>query len=212
MKNNLDLQKAVSKAFNISSELCNENIQITAESGVITLTGVVDDYIKKIVAVDTARAVNEVLSVIDNIEIQYGRLPKISDGIVANIVLNAIKWNWEVPYHQVNVKVKKGQVTLEGRLQFDFQKEAAEYTAIKLAGVKSVINNITIRTEQGSRFNIKKANVDENQKGLGNEMDNRLIIKNNKIYLIDEIYRIYRQSPDRLPSNQTSSTHKIDLN
>jgi osmotically-inducible protein OsmY len=57
------------------------------------------------------------------------------DQLVAE-VMNVFKWNIKVPEGKVKVTVKEGWVTLEGNLQWDYQKKAAKDDIIKLIGVK----------------------------------------------------------------------------
>jgi osmotically-inducible protein OsmY len=57
------------------------------------------------------------------------------------------KWNWEVPEEKIKVKVENGWVTLEGELQWNYQREAAKKAINNLSGVLGVTNNIKIKSE-----------------------------------------------------------------
>lgn len=148
MKTNAELQKDVQDAIKWEPLLNAAEIGVTAKDGVITLTGTVGSFAKKSEAEDAAKNVNGVKAVVEKIEIKtFSDLDKRDDNEIATEVLNAFKWNLEVPNDQIKVKVEKGWVTLEGELPWNYQKEAAKKSVSKLAGVKGVTNSIKIKSE-----------------------------------------------------------------
>jgi osmotically-inducible protein OsmY len=148
MKNNAELQKDVQDAIKWEPLLNAAEIGVTAKDGVITLTGVVNGFAKKSEAEHAAKSVAGVKAVVEKIEIKFGNdWAKKDDNEIASEVLNAFKWNWEIPNDKVKVKVEKGLVTLEGELPWNFQKEAATNAVKNLLGVIGVVNNIMIKSE-----------------------------------------------------------------
>ena len=148
MKNNAQLLKEVQDAIKWEPLLIAAEIGVTVKDGVITLTGVLDNYTKKVEAENTARNVLGVKAVVENIEVKissaYG---KINDNEIAAQALNAFKWNWRVPNKKIIIKVENGWITLEGELQWNYQKEAANVVVKDLLGVTGVSNNIKIKSE-----------------------------------------------------------------
>jgi len=123
MKSNADLQRDVQDAIKWEPLLSAAEIGVIAKEGVITLTGQVDSYWKKTEAEEAARSVAGVKAVVEKIEIKFANDSfKKDDNEIATEVLNAYQWNVEVPGDQVKVKVEKGWVTLEGELDWNFQK------------------------------------------------------------------------------------------
>ena len=147
MKTNQDLQKDVQDAIKWEPLLNAAEIGVTAKDGVITLTGTVNSYGKKLEAENAAKNVAGVKAVAEEIVIKYGDYGKKSDTEIANEVLNAWKWNWEVPEDKIKVKVENGLVTLEGELEWNYQREAAKKAIKNLSGVMGVTNNIKIKSE-----------------------------------------------------------------
>ena len=147
MKSNEDLQKDVQSAIKWEPLLNAAEIGVTAKDGVVTLTGIVDSYAKKLEAESAAKNVTGVRAVAEEIEIKFSSSYSKNDTEIANEVLNAWKWNWEIPNDKIKVKVEKGWVTLEGELTWNYQKEAAKRVIIHLMGVKGVSNKITIKSE-----------------------------------------------------------------
>jgi osmotically-inducible protein OsmY len=146
MKNNEQLQKDVQNAIKWEPLLNAAEIGVTAKDGVITLTGVVDNYAKKAEAEEAAKNVAGVKAVVEKIEIKFNSYwDKTTDGEIATEVINAFKWNWRVPNDKVKVQVENGWVTLEGELDYNYQSEGAKEAVKNLLGVSGVINNIKIK-------------------------------------------------------------------
>jgi osmotically-inducible protein OsmY len=158
MKNNQELQLDVQNAIKWEPLLHAAEIGVTAKDGVVTLTGNVDSYAKKIEAETASKKVIGVRALIENIEVKFPNSWSKSDVEVANEVLAALKSNWSVPKDKVTVMVENGWVTLEGELPWNYQKEAAKNTINFLSGVKGVTNNIKIKSE--SHDSIEKKDVE----------------------------------------------------
>jgi osmotically-inducible protein OsmY len=148
MKTNADLQKDVQDAIKWEPLLNAAEIGVTAKDGVVTLTGVVDSYLKKTEAEDATKNVAGVKAVVEKIEVKLpNSRAKKDDNEIAKEVVNAFKWNWEVPNDKVKVKVENGWVTLEGELEWNYQREAAKDAVKNLMDVTGVTNSIKIKSE-----------------------------------------------------------------
>ena len=147
MKTNEELQRDVQDAIKWERLLDAAEIGVTVKDGIVTLTGVVNNYLKKIEAEIATRNVAGVKAVVVKIEVVYCNSLQKPDSEIARNVLNAFKWNLEVPNDKVKVKVEDGWVTLEGLLQWNYEKVAATTSISKIVGIKGVTNNISISTE-----------------------------------------------------------------
>lgn len=147
MKNNLELQTDVQNAIKWEPLLNAAEIGVTAKDGVVSLTGVVDSYAKKMEAENAAKKVIGVKALVENIEVKFPSTWIKTDAEIANEVLTGLKNNWTVPDDKVSVKVENGWVTLEGELVWNYQKEAAKSAVNHLTGVKGVTNSIKIKSE-----------------------------------------------------------------
>jgi osmotically-inducible protein OsmY len=159
MKSNENLQKDVQDAIKYEPLLNAAEIGVTVKDGVVTLTGSVDSYIKKSEAEDAAKNVAGVKAVVENIQVKFGNNDTFDDNEIATEVLNAFKWNWEVPNDEVKVKVENGWVTLQGELQWNYQKEAARKCVIRLVGVKGVIDDMKIKSVV--QDNVEKTTIEK---------------------------------------------------
>ena len=158
MKNNEILQKDVQDAIKWEPLLSAAEIGVTAKDGIITLTGVVDSFAKKLQAEDAAKNVAGVKAVVEKIDIQFGNNGKKNDNEIAVDVLNAFRCNLDVPNDIVKVKVEDGWVTLEGELKWNYQREAVKKSVNNLDGVKGTKIHITIKPE--STDEIEKKDIE----------------------------------------------------
>lgn len=147
MKTDAQLQQDVMAELKWEPTLSAAQIGVSAKDGVVTLTGSVDGYAKKSEAEDAIKRVIGVKAVVEKIEVKYAsNWAKKDDNDIATEIVNAFKWNWEVPADKVKAKVDKGWVTLEGELTWKFQSDAAAKAVKSLEGVTGVSNNIKIKS------------------------------------------------------------------
>ena len=148
MKNNSELQADVQNAIKWEPLLNAAEIGVTAKDGVVSLTGVVDSFAKKMEAENAAKKVIGVKALVEEIEVKFPNSWTKTDMEVANEVLAGLKNNWSVPNDKITVKVESGWVTLEGELPWNYQREAAKNAVNYLDGVKGVTNNIKIKADR----------------------------------------------------------------
>ncbi len=147
MKTNSDLQEKVLNALHWEPLLNKAEIGVIANDGIVTLTGFVDSYAKKLKAEATVKNIKGVKAVVEKVEVRFGVDGEATDSEIAREVINAFKWNWEIPNDVIKVKVENNWVTLEGELQWNYQRETAQKLVDNLLGVRGVNNKLTIRTE-----------------------------------------------------------------
>jgi len=158
MKSNAELQQDVQNAIKWQPLLNAAEIGVTAKDGVVSLTGVVDTYAKKIEAEDAAKNVAGVSALVEKIEIKYPSSYTKTNAEIATEVLTALKARWDVPKDKVKVKVEAGWITLTGELGCNYQKEAAKDAIKSLMGVTGVTNDITIKSE--STESVEKTTIE----------------------------------------------------
>jgi osmotically-inducible protein OsmY len=176
MRTNSDLQKDVQEAINWEPLLSAAEIGVIAKDGIITLTGTVDSYWKKTEVEEAVKSVAGVKAVVEKIEIRFTNNSfRQDDNEIATEAVNAFKWNIEVPNDKVKVKVEKGWVTLEGELEWNFQKEAAKKAVINLSGVAGVTNLITIRAD--TQDEIEKKDIERALDRNWSLSDREIVVK-----------------------------------
>jgi osmotically-inducible protein OsmY len=120
MYSNEKLQKDVQDAIKWEPLLSAAEIDVTVKDGIVTLTGTVDDYVKKLEAEEATSNVAGVKAIVEKIEVHFGSMAKRGDNEIATDVVHAFRWNWEIPADKVKVKVENGWITLEGQLTWNY--------------------------------------------------------------------------------------------
>lgn len=67
-----------------------------------------------------------------------------TDQDIAADAVRALKWNIWVPHDKIKVTVSKGWIRLEGEVDWQYQRDAAEKAVRDTAGVVGVSNLITV--------------------------------------------------------------------
>lgn len=157
MKTNDELQKDVMAEVKWDPQLRETYTQIgvSANDGVITLSGTVDSYSKKIAAEKAAQRVHGVKVVACDIEVRLGTSAFKNDTEIAEAVKNALKWNSAVNEDKIEVKVDNGWVTLDGEVEWEYQKFSAQSNVEGLIAVKGITNNIRIKASHIDTKEIK---------------------------------------------------------
>ncbi len=146
MKTNETLQKEVQDAIKWEPSLHAAEIGVIVKDGIVTLTGTVDSFTKKVEAETAAKNVAGVKAVAENIKIHFESSFAKNDTEIANEIVSAWRWNWNVPDNKLKVKVENGWITLEGNVEWNYEKEAARKSVEKLNGVVGVSNNIILKS------------------------------------------------------------------
>jgi osmotically-inducible protein OsmY len=156
------IQRDVLDELKWDSRVQVNEIGVAVTDGVVTLTGWVDSYMKKLAAEAAAHRVHGVKAVANDIEVRLPGSAERTDADLAKAVLDALRWDAAVPTDKIDVTVSHGWVTLKGEVEFGFEKRDAERAVQRLSGVKGVTNLITVRPHPlptDLKQNIEKALV-----------------------------------------------------
>ena len=144
MKTDSQLQCDVMDELAWDPSIDHAHIGVAAKGGVVTLSGFVSNYAQKMTAEHAAERVKGVQGIAEELKVRFSSDPKTSDEEIARRILDVFAWDVTIPNDKITVKVEKGYVTLNGALDWYFQKEAARKAAGKIAGVMGVNNLIKI--------------------------------------------------------------------
>jgi len=146
MKKDSELQHDVLAELEWEPTVDAAEIGVSVEGGIVTLNGVVKRLPEKWAAEQAALRIAGVKGVANEIEVRLIPGGERSDADIARSAVNALVENLYIPQDRIQVKVEKGWVTLEGTVEWRYQKEAAENAVRHLVGVKGVINTIGIES------------------------------------------------------------------
>src|SRR5512138_867270 len=150
MKSDSLIQKDVMEELRWEPLLSASEIGVAVKNGVVTLSGMVDTYAKKLRAEQAAKRIEGVKAVAEDIQVGISPEFKKTDAEIAEAVLNALKWHTGVQEEKIKIKVEDGQVRLEGEVEWEYQRNQAQTAIENLIGVKSVINLIRIKPKISS--------------------------------------------------------------
>ena len=120
-------------------------IGVAVKDGVVTLSGSVVSYSQKKEAERITKRVPGVKAVAEDLTIKLPGGTERSDADIAQSVVSGLRFNVAVPHGCIQATVENGWVTLEGEVEWQYQKSAAENTIKYLMGVRGVSNSITIK-------------------------------------------------------------------
>ena len=140
-----ELQRAVLDELKWEPSVNAAHIGVTVKDGVVTLTGHVSSYAEKYAAEKAAKRVYGVRAVANELDVKLPGSSRRTDEDIAAAAVSALESNLSVPHERIKVTVNKGWVTLEGEVEWQYQKEAAENAVRYLPGVTGVTNLITVK-------------------------------------------------------------------
>jgi len=120
------------------------HIGVAVEDGIVTLTGEVGSFAEKYNAERAVRRVKGVHGIVEHIKVVFPSDKVTGDAEIAERVLASLKWSALVPADRITVKVENGWVALNGELDWQFQKSAAEAAVRRLSGIKGISNLIKL--------------------------------------------------------------------
>ena len=135
----------------IEEELASEpsvdaaGIGVSVEDGVVTLSGHVASHAEKVAAEHAAARVRGVRAIVSKLEVELPESNQPTDQEIARAAIHALSWNALVPAGRITVAVEKGWLTLEGDVDWRYQKNGAYDAVCNLKGVKGVNNSVQIR-------------------------------------------------------------------
>jgi len=146
MKTDSELKQDVLDELKWEASVNEPGIGVAVKDGIVSLSGVVNTYAEKMAAEKAAKRVLGVKAVVENVEVKISGDNKRTDVEIAQVALNNLKWDTMVPKKDIFVKVENGWITLEGKVDWNYQKEAAKNAVQYLFGVRGVSNLIEIKT------------------------------------------------------------------
>lgn len=156
MRTDNELQRDVMDELMWEPSVSEREIGIAVKDGVVTMTGFVQSYAEKFAA---ERAIERILGVRALANELSVKLPSSlirSDTDIAHAAVNALKWDIQVPDENIKAKVTNGWLTLDGDVEWQYQRNAAERAVRYLTGVKGVSNLISVKPKAISPTEVRE--------------------------------------------------------
>lgn len=143
-KSDAQLHADVAEELAFDPAVDSSKIAIAVHDGIVTLTGTVPSYWQKVEAENAVKRVSGVRGIANDLQVEIPTVHQRDDADVARAAADALDWHSDLP-KGLKVTVVSGWVTLEGTVDWQWQKEEAERAVKYLSGVKGVINHIQIK-------------------------------------------------------------------
>jgi osmotically-inducible protein OsmY len=144
MRSDSEIERDVREELKWDPDLDATDIAVSVKSGVVTLAGFVRSYTDKFEAEAAAKRVAGVVGVANDIEVRLPSVDERPDPEIARDAVAAIKSQLPISSEHIKVVVKNGWVTLEGQVEWQYQKNTAETAVRRIKGVKGVSNMISL--------------------------------------------------------------------
>jgi osmotically-inducible protein OsmY len=169
------IRREVEEELRYDPSLAEDDIAVSVRDGVVTLAGRVKSYLDKWRAERSASRVRGVRAIANDLDVRLPSASTRQDTDIARAAADALDWNIAVPKGRIKARVENGWVTLEGDVDWNFQKEAAERSVRSITGVKGVTSLITVRVrptpsdvkqkiadalERGAQFDAERITVE----------------------------------------------------
>jgi len=144
-KSDTDLKTDVLAELAYEPSVNITDIGVLVKEGTVTLTGFATSHREKSGAVQAAKRVAGVRAIADNLVVKLPHSLLRTDGEIAGAAASQIGWLTSILPGAINVTVSDGWVTLEGAVEWRYEKNNAQHSVQNMAGVNGVVNLITVK-------------------------------------------------------------------
>lgn len=156
-KSDAEIQLEVLQELKWDTRVEETEIGVAVHKGVVTLTGTVSSWAKRLAAEEAAHRVAGVLDVANDVEVKFPSSLARSDTEIAQAVRHALEWDVFVPDTRIQSTVSDGRVTLDGTVDTLSEREDAERAVQNLSGVRAVTNRIKVAPSMRVPHDVEKA-------------------------------------------------------
>jgi osmotically-inducible protein OsmY len=144
MRSDSEIKRDVESELRWDPDIDSTDIAVAVKDGVVTLAGFVRSYSQRQQSEDDAKRVVGVAGVANDIEVRLPIVERRPDPQIARDAVAALRA--ELPYSSEHIKVvvEQGVLTLEGKVEWNYQRARAAQTVRRVRGVKSVRNLIVL--------------------------------------------------------------------
>ena len=132
------------------------DLATAVRDGVVTISGSVDSYARRIAAARAAARVGGVRALVDDVTVVLPPWIQRTDTELAAEVASALRSDTRVPPDRVATRVESGWITLEGDVAWEYERRAAERAIRYLPGVRGITNAIAVRPTVASSLEVSE--------------------------------------------------------
>ena len=147
MRSDSDIRRDVEDELRWDPDIDPTDIAVTVQNGVVTLAGFVRSYMQKYQAEAAAKRVAGVVAVANDLDVRLPDIDERPDPEIARDAVARIKSELPYSWEHIRVIVKNGWLTLEGEVEWNYQRQRAEDAVRRVRGLKRVTNDIVVKPQ-----------------------------------------------------------------
>jgi len=156
-KTDSEIQQAVLHELKWDTRVKETDVGVEVDQGIVTLTGTVNSWAKKVAAQQAAHRVADVLDVANDIEVRLPGASGRTDPELASAIRHILEWDAFVPHARIRTTVADGWITLEGDVDYYSQRSDAERAVRNMVGVRGISNQIEIKPPREIQHDLRTA-------------------------------------------------------
>jgi osmotically-inducible protein OsmY len=145
MRSDSDIRRDVEDELRWTPDLDPTDIAVAVNTGVVTLAGFVRSFMQKYQAETAAKRVAGVIGVANDLEVRLPGIDERPDPEIARDAIARIKSELPYSWEKIRAVVKNGFLTLEGEVEWNYQRQRAEEAVRRVRGLKAVTNSIEVK-------------------------------------------------------------------
>jgi osmotically-inducible protein OsmY len=145
MRSDSDIKRDVEDELRWDPDIDPTDIAVNVNNGIVTLTGFVRSYMQKYQAETDAKRVAGVIGVVNDIEVRLPGVDERPDPEIARDAIAQIKSELPYSWDRIRVIVNRGWLTLEGDVEWNYQRERAKAAVRRIRGIKGITNSLEVK-------------------------------------------------------------------
>jgi osmotically-inducible protein OsmY len=145
MRSDQDIKRDVELELKWDPEINATDIAVAVKNGVVTLTGFAKSYADKYQAERDVKRVHGVVAVANDIEVRLPAVDQRPDPDIARDAVARLRSELPLSANNIKVLVRDGWLTLEGTVEWNFQRDLAESAVRRVSGIKGVSNLVVVK-------------------------------------------------------------------
>jgi len=144
MKKDIEIQQNVMAELKAIPSLHTAEVGVSVKNGIVTLSGIIRSYPQKTAIEKAVLKLKDVQGIAEDLVVKLNGSDTRTDTEIAEAVLYALEWHSGIDKDRIKILVEDGTVTIEGEVDWDYQRKQAHKTISNITGVKAIINNLKI--------------------------------------------------------------------
>lgn len=210
-KTDRQIHEAVLQELKWDTQVDEMEVGVEVDRGIVTLTGTVSSYAKKMAAQDAAHRVSGVLDVANDILVKIPNTQIRNDTEIAQAVRKALEWDALLASDTIRTTVANGWVTLEGTVPFLVDRTRAEIAVHNLLGVCGVTNHLEVSAPSVAPETVRHAIEEALERRADREADRiEVQVKDGTVFLTGQVHNWHEKQAVLGAAGYASGVRKIE--